>query len=52
MIRGIADGVTRRSEEAYRWVASCQEKGFRDAIRERDRPWGDYEESSDDSPKA
>lgn len=38
------DGVTRHTEEAYRWVESFQEKGFRQAIRERDAPFGDYGE--------
>ncbi|MGI9644037.1 MAG: crotonase/enoyl-CoA hydratase family protein [Ilumatobacteraceae bacterium] len=36
------DGVTRHTEEAYRWVESFEEKGFRDVIRERDDPWEDY----------
>lgn len=38
------DGMTRHTEEAYRWVESFSEKGFREVIRERDRPWGDYGE--------
>jgi enoyl-CoA hydratase len=38
------DGVTRHTEEAYRWAESFQEKGFREVIRERDRPWQDYGE--------
>ncbi len=38
------DGVTRHTEEAYRWVESFREKGFRQVIRERDAPWGDYGE--------
>jgi enoyl-CoA hydratase len=38
------DGVTRHTEEAYRWAESFQEKGFREVIRERDEPWGDYGE--------
>ena len=36
------DGVTRHTEEAYRWVESFDEKGFREAVRERDDPWEDY----------
>jgi len=40
----LFDGVTRHTEEAYRWVESFAEKGFRDVIRERDRPWQDYGE--------
>ena len=38
------DGVTRHTEEAYRWVESFSDKGFRQVIRERDHPWGDYGE--------
>jgi len=38
------DGVTRHTEEAYRWVESFRDKGFRQVIRERDRPFGDYGE--------
>jgi enoyl-CoA hydratase len=40
------DGVTRHTEEAYRWVEAFSEKGFRQVIRDRDRPWGDYGERS------
>lgn len=38
------DGVTRHTEEAYRWAESFEEKGFRQVIRERDAPWEDYGE--------
>jgi enoyl-CoA hydratase len=38
------DGMTRHTEEAYQWAESFAEKGFREVIRERDRPWGDYGE--------
>ena len=38
------DGVTRHTEEAYRWVEDFAERGFRQVIRDRDRPWGDYGE--------
>jgi len=40
----LFDGMTRHTEEAYRWAESFSEKGFREVIRERDRPWGDYGE--------
>ncbi len=40
----LFDGMTRHTEEAYRWAESFKEKGFRQVIRERDRPWGDYGE--------
>jgi enoyl-CoA hydratase len=38
----LFDGVTRHTEEAYRWAESFEEKGFREVIRERDDPWEDY----------
>jgi len=42
----LFDGMTRHTEEAYQWVAGFGEKGFREVIRDRDRPWGDYGERS------
>ena len=39
------DGMTRHTEEAYRWAESFADKGFREVIRERDAPWEDYGES-------
>ena len=42
------DGVTRHTEEAHRWAESFAEKGFRQVIRERDQPWGDYGERDKD----
>jgi hypothetical protein len=36
--------VTRHTEEAYPWVESFSEKGFRQVISERDAPHGDYGE--------
>ncbi len=44
MLGTFFDGVTRHTEEAYRWVEGFEEKGFREVIRERDRPWQDYGE--------
>ncbi len=40
----LFDGVTRHTEEAYQWVESFQENGFREVIRQRDQPWQDYGE--------
>lgn len=42
MLGTFFDGVSRHTEEAYRWVESFEETGFRDVIRERDDPWQDY----------
>ncbi len=44
----LFDGVTRHTEEAYRWQESFAEKGFRQVIRERDAPWQDYGERPKD----
>lgn len=44
MMGTFFDGVTRHTEEAYRWVEEFEEKGFRQVIRERDAPWQDYGE--------
>jgi len=41
----LFDGVTRHTEEAYRRVESFSDKGFRQVIRDRDGPWGDYGEA-------
>ncbi|MEO1057182.1 MAG: crotonase/enoyl-CoA hydratase family protein [Actinomycetota bacterium] len=44
MLGTFFDGVTRHTEEAYRWTEAFREKGFREVIRERDAPWEDYGE--------
>ena len=40
----LFDGISRHTEEAYRWAESFSDKGFREVIRERDAPWQDYGE--------
>jgi enoyl-CoA hydratase len=42
----IFDGVARHTQEGLDFVARAQEIGWRDAVRERDRPFGDYGERS------
>lgn len=44
LIGTLFDGITRHTEEAYRWAESFGEKGFRQVISERDAPWQDYGE--------
>ncbi len=44
MLGTFFDGMTRHTEEAYRWAESFADKGFREVIRERDGPWEDYGE--------
>ena len=38
----LFDGITRHTEEARRWEESIREQGFRQVIKDRDDPWGDY----------
>ena len=44
----IFDGVARHTQEGLDFVTRAQEIGWRDAVRERDRPFGDYGERSRD----
>ena len=38
----LFDGIARHTQEGLDFVARAQEKGFREAVRERDDPFGDY----------
>ncbi len=40
----IFDGVARHTQEGLDFVSRAQEIGWREAVRERDRPFGDYGE--------
>ncbi len=40
----LFDGMTRYTEEAKQWVEPFADKGFREVIREQDKPWQDYGE--------
>ncbi len=51
MLGTFFDGMTRHTEEARQWVESFSEKGFREVIRERDRPWEDYGERPVDTDR-
>jgi enoyl-CoA hydratase len=42
----IFDGVARHTQEGLDFVGRAQEVGWREAVRERDRPFGDYGERS------
>jgi enoyl-CoA hydratase len=42
----LFDGVARHTQEGLDFVGRSQEVGFREAVRERDRPFGDYGERS------
>ncbi|MGH9919723.1 MAG: enoyl-CoA hydratase-related protein, partial [Nitrososphaerales archaeon] len=45
----LFDGVARHTQEGLDFVNRAQEIGWRDAVRERDRPFGDYGERRRDS---
>jgi enoyl-CoA hydratase len=51
MLGTFFDGVTRHTEEAHQWVEGFKEKGFREVIRERDKPWEDYGEKPNSNDK-
>jgi enoyl-CoA hydratase len=36
------DGITRHTQEGYGFAARAAEAGFRQAVRDRDEPFGDY----------
>jgi len=40
----LFDGIARHSQEGKDFVARSEDLGFREAVRERDRPFGDYGE--------
>jgi len=44
MLGTLFDGVARNSQEGDDFVARSAEVGWREAVRERDRPFGDYGE--------
>jgi enoyl-CoA hydratase len=48
MLGTFFDGMARHTEEAQRWVESILVDGFRETIRRRDAPFGDYGEGPRD----
>jgi enoyl-CoA hydratase len=42
MLGTLFDGVARHTQEGLDFVRRAQEVGFRQAVRERDDPFGDY----------
>jgi enoyl-CoA hydratase len=46
----IFDGVARHTQEGLDFVARAQEVGWRQAVRDRDRPFGDYGEGPGSEP--
>jgi enoyl-CoA hydratase len=41
MVSTVFDGIARHTREGYGFVARAAESGFREAVRERDEPFGD-----------
>ena len=44
MLGTFFDGIARHTEEALQWAEDVDERGLRDVISDRDRPWQDYGE--------
>jgi enoyl-CoA hydratase len=42
MVGTVFDGLARHTSEGHAFVADAVEHGFRDAVRHRDEPFGDY----------
>ena len=42
LIGSLFDGIARHTQEGLDFVARAQAAGFRNAVRERDDPFGDY----------
>lgn len=42
MVGSLFDGIARHTKEGLDFVARAQDVGFRQAVRERDDPFGDY----------
>jgi enoyl-CoA hydratase len=42
MLGTLFDGIARHTQEGLDFVKRAQEAGFRQAVRERDDPFGDY----------
>jgi enoyl-CoA hydratase len=38
----IFDGIARHTAQGYAFQRRAAERGFREAVRERDEPFGDY----------
>ena len=47
MLGTFFDGITRHTEEAYRWTEDIAERGFKPVIADRDGPWQDYGQHPD-----
>jgi enoyl-CoA hydratase len=41
----VFDGIARHTPEGIAWRDMAMKEGFREAVRRRDAPWGDYGEA-------
>ena len=42
LIGTVFDGITRHTKEGYAFQALAMREGFKEAVRQRDEPFGDY----------
>ena len=42
LIGTVFDGIARHTPEGVAWRDLAMKEGFREAVRQRDEPWGDY----------
>lgn len=42
MLGTVFDGITRHTAEGYAFQQTAMQKGFKEAVRERDEPFGDF----------
>lgn len=42
MVSTVFDGIARHTPEGHDFVAQSREHGFREAVRQRDEPFGDH----------
>jgi enoyl-CoA hydratase len=42
MVSTVFDGIARHTPEGHAFVAGARQHGFREAVRHRDEPFGDY----------
>ncbi|GAB16696.1 putative enoyl-CoA hydratase [Gordonia effusa NBRC 100432] len=50
MISTVFDGISRHTREGYAFQTRAATVGFREAVRERDEPYGDYRRAQFDRP--
>ncbi|WP_152537957.1 crotonase/enoyl-CoA hydratase family protein [Williamsia sp. D3] len=50
MVSTVFDGISRHTREGYAFQMRSATVGFREAVRERDEPFGDYKRAQFDKP--